>query len=517
MSVKNLKDLTCRDPDEVVREGAAIDGAQAEGDLSGWPRVLRYALLPNAVEVGKRVAADVATLAPHLSAMVATWASSLARPDWATLAISLDEASVRLDQPILRALADVVRMHSMMPEDVRAHPSDALRVIASLTAAANEAPDFMVEHVGHLATVDLYVVGWTHLVSGARSDAVLPYMIAHAAALQQGRAATQSLVTHTVRTVEDRYRESPVETAPAPEGSVGDAEADTASSTKRSVVVCPALDATAGRIKDMLKAHVHVVGEALPLTEMPDIADVRRSLVFEYPYAVAEIDRLLSPLVGREYVQIPPTIVVGPPGSGKSRLFRRLSEALGVHCWRTDGTRADGNTFGGTDRRWYSVEPCHAFLAISRARTANPLILVDEVDKAATRTDHGRLWDALLPFLERETASAYPDPALQVDLDLSAVSFVMTANSVADLPPPLVDRCRVIQFPEPTAADTLSLLPALLRDHARDSGLDARWVEPLSADERELVAQHWRGGSVRRLRGIIDAVLRGRERMRAVQ
>ena len=515
MSLKDLNDSTSPDPDEVVREGAAIDGAQAEGDLAGLPRVMRYALASDPTQVCKRVAADVMTLAPHLSTMMAPWAASHERPDWATVAASLDEASVHLDQPILRALADVVRMRSMVPADVRAHSSDALRVVAALTAAAREAPDFTVEHVRHLAEIDLYVIGWTRLASGARCD-VMPFMSAHLAALFQGREATQSLVTHTEQTVELRYREKSVETVPASEGVAADADAEIASNMQRSVVVCPALGATASRIKDLLKAHEHVVGEALPLTVMPDIADVRRSLVFEYPYAVAEIDRLLSPLVGREYVQIPPTIVVGLPGSGKSRLFRRLSEALGVLCWRTDGTRADGNTFGGTDRRWHSAEPCHAFLAVSRARAANPLVLVDEVDKAATRTDHGRLWDSLLPFLERETAAAYPDPALQIDLDLSAVSFVMTANSISILPAPLVDRCRVIQFPEPAAGDLASLLPALMRDHARDLGLDTRWLEPLTADEHTLVSRYWRGGSVRRLRGVLDAVLRGRERMRPV-
>ena len=149
-------------------------------------------------------------------------------------------------------------------------------------------------------------------------------------------------------------------------------------------------------------------------------------------------------------------------------------------------------------------------------RVANPVVLVDEVDKAATRTDPGRLWDALLPFLERETATVYPDPCLQLDVDLSAVSYVMTANSIDGLPAPLLDRCRVIRFPQPTAADMATLLPALLRDHARDLELDVRWVDALTMDERRLVARHWKGGSVRRLRGVVDAILRGRERMRPV-
>ena len=505
-----------QDLTEIVRQGAAMDGAQAEGDFAGLPRVLRYALNPNGVEVAERVASDVATLAPHLSTAVATWASTIGHKGWADVAAMLDDASVRLDEPMLRGLADVVRMLSMTTEDVRTHSSDALRVIAALAAAAREAPSFSSAHVEHLAQVDLYRIGWSHLASGERTNAFFPTTTAHAAAYEHGRECTLNLVARTEETIRDQYREKSADIAPASAVSTLDESFEVLPDTQDFLIVCPAIETKIAKTKDALKGHEHIVGKLLFLTPMPDIADVRGALVFEYPYAVAEIDRLLSPLVGQQSVHMPPTIIVGPPGGGKTRLLRRLSEELDVTCWRTDGARADGNTFGGTDRRWWSTEPCHPLLAVSRARTANPFVLIDEVDKAATRTDHGRLWDAMLPFLERETASAYPDPCLQVDLDLSAVSYVMTANSISGLPAPLIDRCRVIQFPEPEAGDLTSLLPALLRDHATDLGLNVKWVEPLSADERAIVGRHWRGGSVRRLRGVVDTVLRGRDRLRPV-
>ena len=507
-----------QDRTEIVRQGAAIDGAQAEGDFAGLPRVLRYALNPMGVEVAERVAADVATLAPHLSTAVAIWASTIGHKGWADLAATLDDASVRLDEPMLRGLADVVRMLSMSTEDVRTNSSDALRVIAALAAAAREAPSFSREHVDHLAQVDIYRIGWSHLVSGERPNAFVPSTLAHAAAYEHGREATCNVVAHARETVREQLREEAAVDAPASTASTADGSVEVSEVSQDFLIVCPAIEAKVSnaKTKDALKGHEHIVGKLLFLTPMPDIADVRHGLVFEYPYAAAEIDRLLSPLVGQQSVHMPPTLIVGPPGSGKTRLLRRLAEELDVTCWRTDGARADGNTFGGTDRRWWSTEPCHPLLAVSRARTANPFVLIDEVDKAATRTDHGRLWDAMLPFLERETASAYPDACFQVDLNLSAVSYVMTANSIAGLPAPLLDRCRVIQFPEPEAGDLTSLLPALLRDHAIDLGLNVKWVEPLSADERAIVGRHWRGGSVRRLRGVVDAVLRGRDRLRPV-
>lgn len=76
--------------------------------------------------------------------------------------------------------------------------------------------------------------------------------------------------------------------------------------------------------------------------------------------------------------------------------------SLGV--WRTDASRSDGATFGGTDKRWHSAEPCHPFLAVAQAKQANAMVLMDEIEKAGTRSDYGRLWDCILGFLEPETA-----------------------------------------------------------------------------------------------------------------
>lgn len=70
------------------------------------------------------------------------------------------------------------------------------------------------------------------------------------------------------------------------------------------------------------------------------------------------------------------------------------------------------------------------------------MVLVDEIDKAATRQDYGRLWDSLLGFLEPDNAAAYMDPALQVELNLAAVSYVATANRLEHLAVLLRDRMR---------------------------------------------------------------------------
>ncbi len=216
-------------------------------------------------------------------------------------------------------------------------------------------------------------------------------------------------------------------------------------------------------------------------------------------------------LVGRVTVHLRPLLLVGDPGGGKSRFARRIGEVLGITVWRTDASRSDGAAFGGTDRRWYSAEPCHPFLAVARGKIANPLVLLDEIEKAATRSDYGRLWDCLLGFLEPETNARYPDPALQTNLDLSQVTYIATANSLDPLPSPIRDRFRVVRFPKPKAGDLDALLPAVIADLAKERSLDASWIPPLDGVERAAIALNWRGGSVRRLRRIVEVILRDRD------
>jgi hypothetical protein len=133
------------------------------------------------------------------------------------------------------------------------------------------------------------------------------------------------------------------------------------------------------------------------------------------------------------------------------------------------------------------------FLAVAQGKIANPLVLIDECEKAATRSDYGRLWNCLLGFLEPETRARYPDPALQTNLDLSHVSFVATANRLDPLPSPIRDRFRVVTFPKPSAGDRDALLPAVIASRQRP-GVGGSWEPPLDGAELAAVARCWRGG-----------------------
>jgi len=265
------------------------------------------------------------------------------------------------------------------------------------------------------------------------------------------------------------------------------------------------------KLKGIIEPVQHALNVALPLHPTPPLDRIRGILMAEFPYAVDAIDLVLTGLIGKPTIKLQPILLVGEPGGGKSRFARRLGEILGLTTWRVDATQADGSSLGGTDRRWHSSECCHPLLAIARGRIANPLIIIDELEKAATRTDYGRLWDCLLGLIEPETARQYPDPALHIPLDLSHINYVATANTLDPLPMPLRDRFRIVIFPKPTITDLDALLPTLIQTLATERGIDKRWVAPLDDIERTAIANTWPGGSVRKLQRILEAILQARD------
>ncbi len=279
------------------------------------------------------------------------------------------------------------------------------------------------------------------------------------------------------------------------------------------VVVLPLLGGTNKTTsgKEVAQEFNSIVGETLPFATASDITLVRARLTDEFPHLVSQIDILLTGVVGGAPVRMRPTLLVGPHGGGKSRLVRRFSEVLDVPLHRFDGAGSADNAFSGTPRRWSSGEHCVPLEAIRRAGVANPIILVDEVDKAGKSHNNGSLDRALLPFLEPENARAYPDPYVQSECDLSYVNYLMTANDAMLLPAPLRDRLRIIELPQASIDHLPQLTRTIVAEIAAMNGGDVRWFPPLTDQELAIAERLWPGGSTRRLRAIVERLLAYRE------
>jgi ATP-dependent Lon protease len=500
---------------DTVATGAAADSSDCDERLKGLPRLLRYALMvgDNAHHIEERLVAEIDELCPDLP-LNAAWAAALDVTTGLVLAAELDRRAVAQDEPNLRSFADCVRLLCLpLPRDAT-YFEPHRRVAKALLQVFHKIIRDGDEEL--CCDVERFVFGWaalpscTNLLPKHRPAAVNAAILGTRMAERRIAAAKAAVRARVKQEEERKAKEDAEKAASAAEPDAGAAEV----TPDHHLVVARLSDEQMKNIKlrDIISPLKSIINVPLPLVQPPPLHEVRDALLFEFPYAAEVIDFVLADLIGRTTIRLRPLLLFGKPGGGKTFFVRRLSQALRLpSIWRTDSSRADGAVFGGTDRRWHSAEPCHPLLAVAQAKIGNPLVLLDELEKAGTRSDYGRLWDCLLGFLEPETSCRYPDPALQVALDLSQVSYVATANTLDPLPTPIRDRLRVVTFPNPGADDLDALLPAVMADLARERGLDQSWILPLNGAEHAAVAQHWRGGSVRRLRRIVDAILRNRD------
>ena len=278
-----------------------------------------------------------------------------------------------------------------------------------------------------------------------------------------------------------------------------------------TLVVMP--KSKAAKIKSEHVSYKNMVDAALPLVVVRDLQGLRSALHAEFPHAVAAVDHLLRGLHEGKPARMKPVLLVGPPGSSKSRLIRRLGDLLSIGVYRFDGgSSSDGVGYGGTPRGWSESTPAVPTRAVQQFWIANPIVMVDEIEKASLNPRNGALWSVLLGHLERETAARFRDVALDSEIDLSWVSHVATANSTDPLPAPLKDRYRIVRVPAPTLQHLPSLAASVMRDLAAEDEARAG-DDPIAGDELDVIGKAWKkaGFSMRSLQKIVAATLEARD------
>lgn len=162
-------------------------------------------------------------------------------------------------------------------------------------------------------------------------------------------------------------------------------------------------------------------------------------------------------------LRVPPILLDGPPGIGKSHWARRLGQLLSVPTTVIEAT-GENASFGivGSQRGWGGSCPGRLIETALQSRVANPVIVVDEVEKAgapvSTKGLAFGLAEALLPLLEPLTARGWSCPYYQVKFDLSWVIWVLTSNDYRLLPEPLLSRCPPIRLRHLTLAELVAFV-----------------------------------------------------------
>lgn len=272
--------------------------------------------------------------------------------------------------------------------------------------------------------------------------------------------------------------------------------------------------AKAAKLAAHTKHFEAILDKPLPLVIGRDLANAQRRLGYEFPHATAALSALFKDLREGEPVKVRPTILLGPSGSGKSRFVRKFAMAVGLrHIQMVDAASSGDNHFGGTSRSWSTSEPSVPARAVLASLTANPLVLIEEIDKAKAGVSsvNGSLYNALALYLEPESASRVRDPSLDAEVDLASVSYICTANA-AELPDFLRDRFRIVKLPAPRLIDLPLLAASIMEDMAREDD-ERAGDEPLAPDELMVIAKAWEkaGFSMRKLQKIVLATLQARD------
>lgn len=234
--------------------------------------------------------------------------------------------------------------------------------------------------------------------------------------------------------------------------------------------------------KDLVEAEAVLDADHYGLEKVKD-------RIVEYLAVQARTNKLKGPIL----------CLVGPPGVGKTSLGKSIAKATGREFIRQSlGGVRDEAEIRGHRRTYIGSLPGKIVSNLKKAGTSNPLFLLDEIDKLG-QDFRGDPASALLEVLDPEQNSKFNDHYLEIDVDLSDVMFVTTANSL-NLPQPLLDRMEIIRLEGYTEDEKVEIAKRHLVEKQIDAhGLKAEEFELTEAGLRDLIRYYTREAGVRTL------------------
>ena len=208
----------------------------------------------------------------------------------------------------------------------------------------------------------------------------------------------------------------------------------------------------------------------------------------------------------------------GPPGVGKTSLGKSIAEALGRKYVRMSlGGLHDESEIRGHRKTYIGAMPGRIIQNLKKAETANPVFVLDEIDKLG-RSNHGDPSSALLEVLDPEQNSAFYDNYIETEFDLSKVLFIATSNSLSTIQGPLRDRMEIIEVNGYTLEEKVEiaarhLIPKQIKEH----GIKKEHIGFSKQILRKIVEEYTNESGVRGLDKVIAKLVRNRTRQIAME
>ena len=175
------------------------------------------------------------------------------------------------------------------------------------------------------------------------------------------------------------------------------------------------------------------------------------------PIERLQIDLVLAAAMKPQEFRVSPILLLGEPGIGKTFLATQLADALGVATEKISAGGAQGGfQLTGSHSTWLAARPGQLFSVLAGGQSASPVIVIDEVDKI--RDSQIPVLPVLLDVLDAGTAKHFKDEFFEMRFDVSRAIFVLTANSLDDVPPALLSRVEVFHIPAPQSPQRLRII-----------------------------------------------------------
>ncbi len=204
--------------------------------------------------------------------------------------------------------------------------------------------------------------------------------------------------------------------------------------------------------------------------------------------------------------------LVGPPGVGKTSLGKSVAKAIGRNYIRMAlGGLNDESEIRGHRKTYIGAMPGRILKSINKAKSSNPVFVLDEIDKVTGMNINGDPSAAMLEVLDPEQNTAFHDNYLDIDYDLSRVMFLATANSLSTIQPALIDRMEVINIPGYIFEEKLQiakkhLIPKQIKEH----GMNKTQITINDTVISKVINEYTRESGVRQLEKMIAKLVRYR-------
>jgi ATP-dependent Lon protease len=189
-------------------------------------------------------------------------------------------------------------------------------------------------------------------------------------------------------------------------------------------------------------------------------------------------------------IELPPMLLLGEPGIGKTHFARRIAQLLGTGFgFIPMSSLTAGWILSGASSQWKNAKPGKVFDTMVHGDYANPVLIVDEIDKASVEGHYDPL-GALYALLEHETAMRFVDEFAEVPIDASGAVWFATANEAARIPEPILNRMNVYEIDPPDAAGSARIAAAIYREIRDSHDWGRQFPETLSPAAVEKLAIH---------------------------